>query len=111
MTKMRWHNLEWRRKILTHQNLPDPTLSLPDEPREVSQRERSSGRNSAHPGRLRARRADRLRGRSSFQIATLKAVERVMRERQTQDPAVIAKELGIKRMTASQYLAEIRREA
>ena len=53
--------------------------------------------------------ASRTEAQGSFHAATLKAVARVSRERETRAPAVIARELGIGEATAARYLAELER--
>jgi hypothetical protein len=115
MAKMRWSKLEWQRKSRTHEALADPHLSVPTE-RERQKRQskkkkkKKTGKKTVLRSRRRgARKADQRQPGGSFHVATLRAVERVIRERGTQDPKVIAQELGISEDSAVRYVAEVER--
>jgi response regulator of citrate/malate metabolism len=112
MARMRWWRLEWERKARTHEPLADPHLSVSTERERRKQQRRGKKAERQRIRRLKQRQrmsASRTEAQGSFHAATLKAVARVSRERETRAPAVIARELGIGEATAARYLAELER--
>jgi hypothetical protein len=122
VAKMQWFRLEWQRRARTHEPLADPYISVPTERQRQLQQSRRKGKRKkggvavpSSDARERKRRAaakaNKLQARAAFHAATLRAVQRVVREQKTSDPALIARHLGIPEDRATEYLAELGRRA
>src|SRR5690349_20324456 len=111
MAKMNWSRVERERRASSHEPLSEPHEPLPTErqlyleatkdlsPKQAKRQDQADRRRFAELAELKR----------SYDRATRRVVARVMKQRKTRDPLLVARDLGISRASALRYLSEIAR--